>query len=127
MVSIDGVTQEVYETYRVGGRLDRVMDNLNLLAEAKREMGSATPHVEWQFIVMRQNEHQMDEARALAGRMAVDSIVFKKVDFPTAPATPKWRSGGCLGSTPAICGPIRSTSRTTKTAGCAGGSGEAPW
>ena len=89
VVSIDGVTQEVYETYRVGGRLDRVMDNLNLLAEAKREMGSATPHIEWQFIVMRQNEHQMDEARALAGRMAVDSIVFKKVDFPHGAGDPE--------------------------------------
>ena len=45
-------------------------------------MDSTTPHIEWQFIVMRQNEHQMDEAKALAGELGVDALVFKKVDFP---------------------------------------------
>ena len=82
IVSLDGVTQEVYETYRVGGRLDRVLRNLQLLVETKRRLGYQSPHLEWQFIVMRQNEHQIEAARALAGELGVDSIVFKKVDFP---------------------------------------------
>ena len=82
IVSLDGVTQEVYEIYRVGGHLDRVLDNLKLLDQKKRELGSKTPYIEWQFIVMRQNEHQMEEARSLATGLGVDSLVFKKVDFP---------------------------------------------
>jgi MoaA/NifB/PqqE/SkfB family radical SAM enzyme len=82
IVSLDGVTQEVYEVYRVGGHLDRVLDNMRLLDQKKRELGSTTPHIEWQFIVMRQNEHQIEDARALAESLGVDSLVFKKVDFP---------------------------------------------
>jgi len=82
IVSLDGVTQDVYEIYRVGGHLDRVLDNMRLLVQKKRELGSKTPHIEWQFIVMRQNEHQIDEARGLAAELGVDSLVFKKVDFP---------------------------------------------
>ena len=82
IVSIDGVTQEVYEQYRVAGRLDRVLDNLRLLVETKRRLGVATPYLEWQFIVMRQNEHQVEAARALAGELGVDGIIFKNVDFP---------------------------------------------
>ena len=82
IVSLDGVTQEVYEKYRVGGRLDRVLDNLRLLVQKKRELGYTTPHVEWQFIVMRQNEHQMEEARQLATEIGVNSVIFKNVDFP---------------------------------------------
>ncbi|MDA0264179.1 MAG: SPASM domain-containing protein [Chloroflexi bacterium] len=82
IVSLDGVTQDVYEIYRVTGHMDRVLDNLRLLDRKKRELGSKTPHIEWQFIVMRQNEHQLDEARQLAGELGVDSLVFKKVDFP---------------------------------------------
>ena len=82
IVSLDGVTQDVYEIYRVSGHLDRVLDNLRLLVQMKRELGSKTPHIEWQFIVMRQNEHQIDEARGLAAELGVDSLVFKKVDFP---------------------------------------------
>jgi len=82
IISVDGITQEVYEKYRVGGRLDRVMDNIKLLVQKKRELGSATPHLEWQFIVMRQNEHQMEGAKQLAVDLAVDALIFKKVDFP---------------------------------------------
>ena len=82
IVSLDGVTQEVYETYRVGGRLDRALDNLKLLVQKKRELGFTTPHVEWQFIVMRQNENQMEDAKVLAAEIGVDSLIFKNVDFP---------------------------------------------
>ena len=82
IVSIDGITQEVYEKYRVGGRLDRVLANLQLLVDTKRELGLDTPYIEWQFIVMRQNQHQIPEARAMAEAMGVGGILFKKVDFP---------------------------------------------
>ena len=82
IISIDGVTQEVYEQYRVAGRLDRVLDNINLLVQKKQELGYSTPYLEWQFIVMRQNEHQMEEAERLKDTLGVNSLVFKKVDFP---------------------------------------------
>jgi MoaA/NifB/PqqE/SkfB family radical SAM enzyme len=82
IVSIDGVTQEVYEKYRVGGHLDKVLVNLQLLIDTKRELRSKTPYIEWQFIVMRQNQHQIPEARAMSEKMGVDGILFKKVDFP---------------------------------------------
>ncbi|MQG71495.1 MAG: radical SAM protein, partial [SAR202 cluster bacterium] len=82
IVSLDGITQDVYEVYRVNGHLDRVLENLRLLDQKKRELGSKKPYIEWQFIVMRQNEHQLDEAKVLAGELGVDSLVFKKVDFP---------------------------------------------
>ena len=89
IISIDGVTQEVYQVYRVGGQLDRVLDNINLLVQKKRELGYTTPHLEWQFIVMQQNEHQIEDARQLAGQLGVDSLVFKKVDFPHGMDDPK--------------------------------------
>ena len=82
IVSLDGTTQEVYEVYRVGGHLDRVLANIKLLVEKKRELGNKTPYLEWQFIVMKQNEHQVAEAELLAKQLGVDGIVFKKVDFP---------------------------------------------
>lgn len=82
IISLDGVTQDVYEQYRVNGRLVRVLDNIKLLVAKKRELGMNTPRLEWQFIVMRHNEHQIPEARQMATQLGVDAIVFKKVDFP---------------------------------------------
>ena len=82
VISLDGVTQDVYEVYRVAGHLDRVVDNIKLLTQKKRELASQKPYLEWQFIVMRQNEHQIPDARRMAEEIGVDSIIFKKVDFP---------------------------------------------
>ena len=82
IVSLDGTTQDVYEVYRINGHLAPVLANLKLISETRERLGSQTPYIEWQFIVMRQNEHQMDEARELAKSLGVDDIVFKKVDFP---------------------------------------------
>ncbi|MEE9324053.1 MAG: radical SAM protein [Dehalococcoidia bacterium] len=94
IISLDGVTQEVYETYRVGGNLSLVLKNIQLLVQKRKELGYKTPYLEWQFIVMRQNEHQIPEARRMAKRMGMDSIVFKRVDFPFGETDPalaeKW-------------------------------------
>lgn len=89
IVSLDGTTQDVYQIYRVGGRLDRVLDNIRLLAQKKKELGYKTPFIEWQFIVMRQNEHQIPEAKDMAKELGVDNIVFKKVDFPHGESDPE--------------------------------------
>ena len=98
IVSLDGVTQEVYEQYRVAGRLDRVLDNLRLLVETKRRLGVETPYLEWQFIVMKQNEHQIEAARVVAEEIGVNDIIFKKVDFPWGMDDPalaeKWVPAG---------------------------------
>ena len=89
IISLDGVTQDVYEVYRVAGHLDRVLDNIKLLVQKKHELRSKTPYLEWQYIVMRQNEHQIPEARRMAKELGVDGVIFKKVDFPHGEADPE--------------------------------------
>ena len=74
--------------------MHRVLDNIRLIAETKARMGSKSPHIEWQFIVMKQNEHQIPEARQMAAELGVDDIVFKKVDFPMERTTLSWRRSG---------------------------------
>ena len=96
IVSLDGITQEVYEKYRVGGRLDRVLDNLRLLVQTKKELGYATPHVEWQFIVMRQNEHQMEEGPPAGDRDRSRLSNFQKRGLPPWNGRPQ--RGGALAS-----------------------------
>jgi MoaA/NifB/PqqE/SkfB family radical SAM enzyme len=76
IVSIDGVTEDTYRQYRVGGSLELVMQNLKDLISAKNELGSSKPFIEWQFIVFRHNEHEMAEARSAAGKLGVDNLIF---------------------------------------------------
>ena len=71
IVSVDGATQEVYEKYRVGGDIDKVFNNMRRLVAAKKKYNSKLCVV-WNFLVMKQNEHQMDMARGLAKEIGVD-------------------------------------------------------
>lgn len=79
-VSIDGVTQEVYEKYRVGGDLNTVLRNLELLVETRRELSSPSPEIRWQFMVTKRNEREVGEAKKMARDLGVD-FHARKVRF----------------------------------------------
>ena len=77
IVSIDGSTQQVYETYRVGGNLQKITDGISSLVACKKRMKSITPFIEIQFLVLKTNEHQMKDMQLLAKRLQVDRLTFK--------------------------------------------------
>ena len=81
IVSIDGATQDVYETYRIGGNLNKAMHGIKELVAAKRELKSATPSIEIQFLVLKTNEHQMVEMKRLAKSLGVDKLTFKSAQL----------------------------------------------
>ncbi len=77
IISIDGTTQATYESYRVGGSLQKVLDGAAKIIEWKRKMKSKTPHVVFQFLVVRQNEHEIPEVYKLAKHIGIDEVVLK--------------------------------------------------
>ena len=77
IISIDGVTQEVYEQYRIGGSLSRVTDGTRNLLEARRLSGLQKPRVVLQFLVLRPNEHQIPDVFRLGDELGVDEVKLK--------------------------------------------------
>ncbi len=77
IISIDGVTQETYESYRIGGKLDKVITGAENIVHWKRKLKSKTPHVIFQFLVVKPNEHQIDDVYRLAKEIGVDEVVLK--------------------------------------------------
>ncbi|MBL6445001.1 SPASM domain-containing protein [Fulvivirga sp. 29W222] len=77
IVSIDGTTQETYQSYRVGGKLDKVIEGTKNIIKWKKALKSRTPHVVFQFLVVKPNEHQIEEVKALAKRLEVDEVGLK--------------------------------------------------
>jgi radical SAM protein with 4Fe4S-binding SPASM domain len=77
IISIDGTTQETYEQYRIGGQLQKVIDGTKNIIEAKREFKSTSPHIVFQFLVVKPNEHQLEDVKKLANELGVDEVVFK--------------------------------------------------
>lgn len=76
-ISIDGTTQETYESYRKGGDLNKVLEGAKNIIEAKKKLNSKTPYVIFQFLVVQPNEHQIEDAKKLSTQMGVDEIRFK--------------------------------------------------
>ena len=77
IISIDGSTQEVYEQYRVGGNLEKVIEGASNIVKWKRELKSKTPFVVFQFLVVKPNEHQIDEVIKLGKEIGVDDVWLK--------------------------------------------------
>jgi radical SAM protein with 4Fe4S-binding SPASM domain len=77
IISIDGTTQEVYQQYRVGGKLDKVLEGAVNIVKWKKTLNSRKPFVIFQFLVVKPNEHQVDEVKKLAGEIGVDDVWYK--------------------------------------------------
>lgn len=77
IISIDGTSQETYESYRVGGRIDKVVEGTKNILRWRKELKSKTPHVIFQFLVVRPNEHQVPEVYKLANELGVDRVAIK--------------------------------------------------
>jgi MoaA/NifB/PqqE/SkfB family radical SAM enzyme len=74
MVAIDGNNQTTYAHYRRGGDFEKVMGNLQALLAERSAKGRHRPFVEWQFIVFRHNEHEVEAAESRAYAMGVDKF-----------------------------------------------------
>jgi radical SAM protein with 4Fe4S-binding SPASM domain len=77
IISIDGSTQDTYQSYRVGGSLEKVIEGTRNILRMKKELRSITPHVIFQFLVVKPNEHQIPEVYRLAKELGVDHVALK--------------------------------------------------
>lgn len=81
IISIDGTTQETYEAYRIGGNLEKVIEGTKNLLYWKKELKSKTPYVIFQFVVFRQNEHEVEAIKKLGKEIGVDEVKIKSAQI----------------------------------------------
>ncbi len=77
IISIDGASQETYESYRKEGQLSKVLEGTANIIKWKKQMKSRTPHVVWQFLVVKPNEHEVAMIKQMAKEYGVDKVAFK--------------------------------------------------
>lgn len=83
LISVDGTTQDVYSQYRVHGQLHKVLEGIRNLVQAKKEAASSTPHIIIQFLVVKPNEHQIEDVYKLANELGVDDVKLKSAQIYT--------------------------------------------
>ncbi len=90
IVSVDGVTQESYERYRVNGKLDKVLKGLQRFMEIKRARKKRYPLIAIQFLVMKHNEQELPAIRKLAKSLGVDRLLIKNIEVHSVQEAQEW-------------------------------------
>ncbi len=78
--AVDGITQETYQRYREGGKLESALDGIRQVVARKRALDSERPLVNFRFIVMRHNEHEVPRLEAFARSLGVDALTLKTLN-----------------------------------------------
>ena len=89
--SVDGASEETYQKNRVGGKFSKVYENM--VKVVKVHKGKKT-RIEWQFLCLRNNEHEVEKAKRMAREIGVNLFVkgFRETDPDLAPQNVNYRS-----------------------------------
>lgn len=78
--SIDGTTENTYSLYRREGNFDLAMANLKRLCRARDRLNSDSPIIHWQFLVHKNNEHEVENAKGIAEELQI-LLTFMPMDI----------------------------------------------
>jgi len=81
IVCLDGATKEIHEQYRQGSNFEAVKKNIERICRLKKEKGLEKPDIILQFLVMKQNEHQIEDIIKLAKELGVDALSLKTLSL----------------------------------------------
>jgi radical SAM protein with 4Fe4S-binding SPASM domain len=81
IISLDGADAETYKQYRSGGDFEKVITGIKEIIEQKKRSGSKKPRVVIQFLLLKSNEHQINQIRKLGKDLGVDKIELKTAQF----------------------------------------------
>ncbi|MCP3875282.1 MAG: radical SAM protein [Desulfobacteraceae bacterium] len=76
LISLDGTSKDVYETYRINGQFERIIENIKFLVQEKKRSGSKIS-IDLQFVIMNQNQHQLKDIEKLSKSLGADNLFIK--------------------------------------------------
>ena len=75
VISIDGVSGEVFDKIRRRTSLNKIVDNIRLINETKKRLNTEWPHLGIEFVAMRQNIQELPATIKLAGELG--AVIFQ--------------------------------------------------
>ncbi len=81
IISIDGVDQKSYENYRIKGDFSKVITGTKNIIKWKEKLKSETPHIIFQFLVVKTNEHLIEEIKSLSESLRINELRIKTAQF----------------------------------------------
>ena len=82
-ISFDGLTEETYSKYRVGGDFHKVYAGIKKLSEMKKKGGYKKPEIIVQFLILKHNIHEVEFLPRLKEELGVDKISINRASVPS--------------------------------------------
>ncbi|WP_181256323.1 radical SAM/SPASM domain-containing protein [Marinilabilia salmonicolor] len=77
VISLDGFSQGIYETYRRGGKVETVKNGIIMLIQARKESGTFFPIIVVQVLAFDHNKHEIPAIREWCKEVGVDKLEIK--------------------------------------------------
>jgi len=91
IVTLEGASQDTVTRYQIGNNFEDIIANMNKLVAYRNEKKSEVPVISWRYHVSQYNEHEIDKAKELSGRIGIDRLSLNKIrcDMGTELLLPK--------------------------------------
>ena len=77
VISLDGFSQEIYETYRRDGKVETVKKGILMLIQARKELGAFSPIIIVQVLAFDHNKREIPAIREWCKEVGVDKLEIK--------------------------------------------------
>ncbi|MBI2472861.1 MAG: radical SAM protein [Planctomycetes bacterium] len=78
-ISMDGASNHTYESIRIGGSFDTLVENIRLLVKERNQRELHNPSIDLQMVVTQKNIHEVDIFEKLARELGVDRAYLKSL------------------------------------------------
>jgi len=80
LVSFDGASAETYKLYHGVDGFNSVINNIKTIVGLKKKLKTKLPFIELQFIVMKENENEINSLNKLAHSLGVNKLSYVRLD-----------------------------------------------
>jgi radical SAM protein with 4Fe4S-binding SPASM domain len=80
-ISIDGATRKTYQTVRGEDKFLQIVDGIRALTDVKKRLDSLKPFVRFNYVMFKDNYHELAEIVELANKLGVDAIYFQPLEL----------------------------------------------
>ncbi|WP_291858632.1 radical SAM/SPASM domain-containing protein [Marinilabilia sp.] len=81
VISLDGFSQKIYETYRRDGDVEKVKNGILMLIHARKEFGAFSPIIIVQVLAFDHNKHEIPVIRKWCKEVGVDKLEIKSAQI----------------------------------------------
>ena len=81
VIDLDGTEQATYEKYRKNGNLELVLENTKKAIQIKKDSLLEFPVIQTRMLIMKHNEHQIEEFRKISKELKVDEMELGNIQI----------------------------------------------